>query len=182
MSTNIYIIRLERGNYYVGKSDNPTHRFNQHVAGNGSMWTKKYRPLELVNVITNASHFDEDKHVKELMAIYGIDKVRGGTYVQEILSESQKEIITNEIRGATNKCIRCGKTGHFVNTCWTKNSKNCDRCGRTSHQSSNCYAVTHVDGYKLLENPELIIKGIVSGLVEYVIEDIVESITQWWLQ
>jgi len=64
MSTNIYILKLEGGNYYVGKSDNPAQRFIQHINGEGAGWTKKYRPIKLLNIIPNASGFDEDKHVK----------------------------------------------------------------------------------------------------------------------
>jgi len=120
MSTNIYILKLEGGNYYVGKSDNPAQRFIQHINGEGSAWTKKYRPIKLLNIIPNASGFDEDKHVKELMAKYGIEKVRGGTYVQDKLSAAQEEMLKKEIRGATDCCTRCGKEGHFVANCWAK--------------------------------------------------------------
>jgi predicted GIY-YIG superfamily endonuclease len=120
MSTNIYILKLEGGNYYVGKSDNPAQRFIQHINGEGAGWTKKYRPIKLLNIIPNASGFDEDKHVKELMAKYGIDKVRGGTYVQDKLSAAQEEMLKKEIRGATDCCTRCGKEGHFVANCWAK--------------------------------------------------------------
>ena len=120
MSTSIYILKLEGGNYYVGKSDNPAQRFQQHMNGKGATWTKIHKPVKLVKVIEKASHFDEDKHVKELMAKYGIDKVRGGTYVQETLSELQEESLKKEIRGATDCCTRCGNTGHFVATCYAK--------------------------------------------------------------
>ena len=120
MSTNIYILKLEGGNYYVGKSDNPAQRFIQHINGEGSAWTKKHRPLKLLNIYENASPFDEDKHVKELMSKYGIDKVRGGTYVQDKLTSAQEEMLNKEIRGATDCCTRCGKTGHFIANCWAK--------------------------------------------------------------
>jgi predicted GIY-YIG superfamily endonuclease len=120
MATNIYILKLEGGNYYVGKSDNPAQRFIQHINGEGSAWTKKHRPLKLLNIYENASGFDEDKHVKELMAKYGIDKVRGGTYVQDKLTSNQEEMLKKEIRGATDCCTRCGKEGHFVANCWAK--------------------------------------------------------------
>ena len=40
--TNIYILKLEGGNYYVGKTDNPTKRYQEHVEGKGSAWTKKW--------------------------------------------------------------------------------------------------------------------------------------------
>jgi predicted GIY-YIG superfamily endonuclease len=80
---HIYILRLEEGKYYIGKSENPIKRYEAHLAGTGSSWTKKYPPIELINVIENSSAFDEDKYTKEYMATYGIDNVRGGSYVTQ---------------------------------------------------------------------------------------------------
>lgn len=124
MSTSIYILSLEGGNYYVGKSDNPAQRFIQHINGEGAAWTKKYRPLKLLNIHENQSPFDEDKYVKIMMEKYGIDKVRGGTYVQDKLSAGQEEMLKKEIRGATDCCTRCGKEGHFIANCWAKKETN----------------------------------------------------------
>ena len=104
----------------MGKSDNPAERFVQHMNGKGATWTKIHKPVKVLQVIENASPFDEDKNVKEMMAKYGIDKVRGGTYVQESLSEAQEESLKKEIRAATDCCIRCGKKGHFVANCRIK--------------------------------------------------------------
>ena len=42
---NIYILKLKGGRYYIGKSDNVIKRYEQHVNGYGSAWTKKYKPL-----------------------------------------------------------------------------------------------------------------------------------------
>ena len=123
MSTSIYILKLEEGNYYVGKSDNPAQRFIQHINGEGAAWTKKYRPLKLLNIHENQSPFDEDKYVKIMMEKYGIDKVRGGTYVQDKLSAGQEEMLKKEIRGATDCCTHCGKEGHFVASCRVKKAE-----------------------------------------------------------
>jgi len=77
MTTNIYILKLKQGKYYIGKSDDPHKRFIEHVEGRGAYWTKKYEPLELERIIENASPFDEDKYTKEYMSIHGIENVRG---------------------------------------------------------------------------------------------------------
>ena len=37
----IYILELEEGKYYVGKTEDPTYRIESHFASNGSAWTKK---------------------------------------------------------------------------------------------------------------------------------------------
>ena len=123
MATNIYILRLEQGKYYIGKSEDPQKRFTQHLEGNGSMWTKKYKPLELVQVINSASNFDEDKCVKEYMNRYGISNVRGGSYSSEILTADQIRLCQMEIRGANDRCFRCGGN-HFVKDCLDPRSTN----------------------------------------------------------
>ncbi len=116
--TNIYILRCEGGKYYVGKSDNPMARYKEHLMGNGSAWTKQHRPVEVVKIIPDCSSFDEDKYTKEYMAKYGIDNVRGGIYATLKLDDFQRETITQEIRAAQDKCIRCGRSGHFVKDCF----------------------------------------------------------------
>ena len=43
MTTNIYILKLQFGRYYVGKSDNVQKRYNEHCVGYGSAWTKQFK-------------------------------------------------------------------------------------------------------------------------------------------
>lgn len=120
MSTNIYILKLRSGKYYIGKSANPMERYQQHLNGKGSAWTKKYKPVSLEKVIPNASPFDEDKYTKEYMKKHGIENVRGGAYVTEELDEVQEESLKRELWAATDKCTRCGRGGHFVSKCHAK--------------------------------------------------------------
>jgi len=117
MTTNIYILKLAVGNYYVGKTNDVEKRFLEHMSGKGSVWTKKYEPIEIEKVIPNASPFDEDKYVKEYMNKYGINKVRGGIYVTEKLDENQEYNLKREIWGANDCCTQCGRKGHFVKDC-----------------------------------------------------------------
>ncbi len=125
--TNIYILRLQDNKYYVGKSDDPYKRYQEHCNGYGSFWTNKYRPIEIEKIIKDANSFDEDRYVKEYMSKYGIENVRGGTYVTEELVMIQKEMLTKEIRGANDCCIRCGFKGHFIKNCYAKTDVNGNR-------------------------------------------------------
>lgn len=120
MTTNIYILKLEGGRYYVGKSENPMKRYQEHLNGHGSAWTKKFKPIGLEKVIEHVSHFDEDKYTKEYMSNYGIEKVRGGTYVSIELDELQEEALKREIWGAKDKCTICGREGHWAKDCYAK--------------------------------------------------------------
>jgi predicted GIY-YIG superfamily endonuclease len=115
--TNIYILKLKYNKYYVGKSSDPESRFLEHLKGEGSTWTTKYEPIEFVEVIKNASVFDEDKYVKQYMSDYGINNVRGGSYVKEKLDQDEIYHLKKEIWAATNCCTQCGRKGHFIKDC-----------------------------------------------------------------
>jgi cellular nucleic acid-binding protein len=133
MSTTIYILELQDGKYYVGKTDNVNKRYQEHVNGYGSAWTKKYKPISIIKQITTSSAFDEDKYTKEYMSKYGIDNVRGGSYVQMSLSEFHTEALKMEIWGAKDLCRQCGRSGHFVKDCYAKK----DVSGKTIEYESD---------------------------------------------
>ncbi len=138
MSTTIYILKLQGGKYYVGKSDNVIVRIRDHTNGAGSAWTRKYKPIDVEKTIPNASPFAEDATVKEYMARYGIDNVRGGTYVTEHLSESEHHHLQQEIWAAKDCCKQCGRAGHFVNTCRARTDVNGDEIDDDSQDDSDC--------------------------------------------
>jgi predicted GIY-YIG superfamily endonuclease len=155
--TNIYILRLEGGKYYIGKSDNPMSRYKEHLTGNGSAWTRQHRPVEVLKIIEGCSNFDEDKYTKEYMAKYGIDNVRGGTYVSIKLDNFQREALTQEIWASQNKCTRCGRGGHFIKDCFASSDINgnelveeyvwtCEKCDAEFSTERDC--VNHERGCK----------------------------------
>ena len=117
---NIYVLKLEGGRYYVGKSKNVMARYQQHLDGTGSAWTNKYKPIGVHKVLNNVSDFDEDKITKEYMSKFGIDKVRGGSYVEVELGDFHKDALKMEIWNAKNLCTQCGRSGHFVKDCYAK--------------------------------------------------------------
>jgi predicted GIY-YIG superfamily endonuclease len=131
MTTTVYVLKLEGNRYYVGKTNNPAKRFEEHVRGDGAAWTRLHKPCKIERVIENASAFDEDKYTKEYMAKYGIDAVRGGSYVERELNDDQVYALQRELRMASDKCTKCGRSGHFA---------------------ANCYAKTDVEGNKIEEN------------------------------
>jgi len=76
-----------------------------------------FKPVSLEKTYENVSPFQEDAVTKEYMERYGIDKVRGGSYCQIELDDFQKECLTREIWGTKDKCMTCGRSGHFVKDC-----------------------------------------------------------------
>lgn len=83
--TSIYILSLEDGKYYIGRTSNVEARIKAHFEGRGSVWTSLYKPIDVVKVYQNASEYDEDKYTLIYMDKYGIQNVRGGIYCQSIL-------------------------------------------------------------------------------------------------
>jgi len=135
-TTNIYVLKLQGGKYYVGKSNDVIGRYQQHVNGQGSAWTKKHKPMSLLECKSDMSPFEEDKVVKEYMSKYGIDNVRGGAYVQVDLDKVQMEALTREIRGGTDACNQCGQKGHFIRDCPNKNTIQKKTQSKTIHRYS----------------------------------------------
>ena len=115
----IYILSLEGGNYYVGKSGNIPRRIQDHFKGRGAAWTKLYKPVEVLDIVENKSLFTEDMITKQLMLIYGIPYVRGGSYCQIKLSECDLYCLNKELWGTRNLCFLCGGN-HFVYRCKKK--------------------------------------------------------------
>jgi len=162
----IYILKLEKNKFYVGKTNNPYFRLENHFSQNGSAWTNKYRPIKVLELIPNCDDYDENKYTEIYMKNYGIENVRGGSYVQLNLNENTQKHLERNIRGTSDKCFRCGRSNHFVSDCYAKTDINgniisesesesesesdcCFRCGREGHYINNCYAKYDINGTKI---------------------------------
>lgn len=121
---HVYILKLKEGKYYIGKTKNIEKKWNEHLSGEGSEWTKKYKPILLMKIIVSTSYFDENKYVKKYMAKYGIENVRGGTYSNIDLDDNSISVLQKEIRHSKNLCTRCGKNTHFIKDCFAKTDSN----------------------------------------------------------
>ena len=120
-SVSIYVLELEKGKYYVGRTENMNTRYRQHLDGKGSEWTKTHKPVKILREYKNSSVYDEDKTVIEFMDKFGIDNVRGGSYSSIMLKDEDIHNIQKHIWSANDKCFNCGGD-HFVKFC-TKNKK-----------------------------------------------------------
>ena len=118
----IYVLQCEEDKYYVGKTDTNKFRIDTHFDSNGSEFTKKYKPIDIYQIIPECDKYDEDKYVKKYMDKYGIDNVRGGTYSRIELTTEEKKFIQKELWGANDLCFLCGGE-HFVKDCPNNTNK-----------------------------------------------------------
>ena len=96
MVLSIYVLKLEENKWYVGKTYKKVkERFQEHLDGNGSSWTKKYKPIT-IHYIENtcgpdkgAEYWQENALTLEYMENYGIENVRGGSYTNVVLYPEQ---------------------------------------------------------------------------------------------
>jgi hypothetical protein len=117
---HLYVLALEQGKYYIGRTSSLDNRIDQHFNANGSAWTKKYTPIKLVETIKNVNSYDEDKCTIRYMGIYGIDNVRGGSYCELVLSDETKKLLNKMICTGQDRCFRCRRTGHYASECYSK--------------------------------------------------------------
>ncbi|MDA0758560.1 MAG: hypothetical protein O3C01_07870 [Bacteroidetes bacterium] len=164
----IYSLKLQSGKYYIGKTETPDFRLQDHFDTFGSAWTKKYKPISIHQLIPDMNDHDEQRITQEYMNKYGIDNVRGGPWCKVILSDEEKQFIKKLLDGENDKCYQCGSNDHFAKDCKiiktkpkptkgckiiktkSKPTKNtCERCGRFGHSEKTCFAKTDLNGNKI---------------------------------
>jgi hypothetical protein len=141
----IYALKLEKGKYYIGKTNNPRFRLENHFYSNGSAWTKKYKPTKVLELIPNCDDYDEDKYTRIYMDKYGIDNVRGGSFVSLELDESTKDELKKMKNGTNDKCFKCGNAGHFARDCQEEEEEEeydvvwcCSYCDKEFIEKNKC--------------------------------------------
>jgi cellular nucleic acid-binding protein len=138
----LYVLKLQKGKYYVGKTQDVMKRYKEHQDGKGSSWTSKYPPISLLESRPIISVHDENNTTKDYMKKYGVEQVRGGSYSQIKLDDNIISLLLNEINGNTDKCFKCGLAGHFAKFCKNKEEKEevwcCDYCDREFNSKFGC--------------------------------------------
>lgn len=124
----LYILSLEGGYFYVGTalSSKISYSIKRHCSGSETEWTKINKPLAVVKQIPCTTginpRLEEDLHVKQLMIDYGMEKVRGGSYSDVVLSIEQRHLLEKELQYAKafKTCIRSNQ----IFKCWIPQHKN----------------------------------------------------------
>lgn len=117
MESLLYVLELEDNKWYIGKTNDIKKRFTQHQNGEGSAWTKSYKPVRLAQCRPLKDEYDETNMTKTYMKKYGIDNVRGGAYTHVVLPDDVEKVLKQELRGDSDTCFKCNLKGHFANRC-----------------------------------------------------------------
>lgn len=135
----IYVLQLEKGKYYVGKTKDPHFRIKSHFNSNGSKWTQLYKPLKILELKRNCDDYDEDKVTRQYMDKYGIDNVRGGSFVSVKLDKSVIHTLQQMEIGTNDKCFKCGEKGHFAKECKYEDEVwICEYCNKRFDTKKGC--------------------------------------------
>jgi predicted GIY-YIG superfamily endonuclease len=86
----VYVLKLEDDRYYVGRTSNFMQRMKEHFTYGGSEYTKKYKPIKIVEVFEEKDTYDERDKTLEYMQKYGYEKVRGYAWCREVLLKFPK--------------------------------------------------------------------------------------------
>lgn len=113
----VYVLRLFGDKYYVGKTISPNIRLKNHFNGKGSNWTKKYKPIEVLELVPQSDKFHEEFKTIDYMDKFGVENVRGGSFSEIILSSDNINTINKMINTANDRCFLCGSCNHYSNKC-----------------------------------------------------------------
>jgi hypothetical protein len=98
----INVVQLENNKYFISSES-----INNNENKNKIEWTTINWPLSIIDKIKSNDKFDEDKITKKYMAKYGIENVRGGSYINTVLEEWQIKSLEHELKNFMNEdnCI-----------------------------------------------------------------------------
>lgn len=92
---SIVVLKCENNKFFIFKS--PLFRVDINSIPE-YMFTKQYKPLEIIETILTNDITDEDKITKKYMSNHGIDNVRGGSYTNIELEDWQMKALYNELK------------------------------------------------------------------------------------
>lgn len=118
----VYVLKLDDGYVYVGRSTEIPTRIGQHQRGAGSRWCKMHGTKHTQTLKTQTPpqpdlSLWELKETLYQMMFHGVNKVRGYMWVQPQLSTTDLLVIKSLLMEEADLCRKCGRTGHYMGSC-----------------------------------------------------------------
>lgn len=98
MNNFLYVLKLSKNKYYVGHTDDLTNCFRDHNSGIHCLWTKKYKPIEYLEIIHKGDIWDLNILELKIFFKYGLENVRSFNYNSILLTEFEKSDLKNKIQ------------------------------------------------------------------------------------
>lgn len=125
--SGVYVLVLDNGYRYVGKSSNIAKRVQEHLSGVcGSAWCKKWGLSEvqldtpLTPPLQNLALWEQHETLMQ-MYTHGFHCVRGWEFTScSSLSSVQRKTIHTLLCGAHDWCRKCGRDSHMAANCYAK--------------------------------------------------------------
>jgi len=116
-AVSVYVLQLQNGKFYVGKSQDPMKRIHEHMAGGGSAWTSLHPVANVVSIAPATSDFSEHEQTLKCMREHGIDNVRGDSFCTINLPDDQRRTLELILAHSKNLCFNCHQPGHLAVAC-----------------------------------------------------------------
>jgi predicted GIY-YIG superfamily endonuclease len=117
----IYVLELDQGRVYVGRTSDMKRRVGQHMSGKGSAFTRAFPPtgvqLPRLGMVRGSDEAAERDETLRYMFLRGIPLVRGWKYTRVEMPEEEARDAEENIRELFDLCRRCGHPGHFITQC-----------------------------------------------------------------
>lgn len=94
----LYALKLEKGRFYIGRTEDSIERVKQHIQGKGAHWTRLHAPIGLIECRpcrgSNNQEADQSETLwtLEYMRRYGWRNVRGGYFCQVDELQTEKAL------------------------------------------------------------------------------------------
>jgi hypothetical protein len=118
----VYVVALRDDCWYLGRTSRLERRMAELAANaTRNAWLVAHPVLPTIRQpfeywpCTDATM--EDAKTVEWMHRYGIDRVRGGSFVKRDLDEAQRRVLLTMMASAGNMCFRCGSKSHYAAAC-----------------------------------------------------------------
>jgi predicted GIY-YIG superfamily endonuclease len=156
----IYVLELIDNRYYVGRTGNILKRIEEHFTGCGAIYTMKYNPIKVIEVVEEFTKKDERNKTLELMSKYGWEKVRGAGWCSleikkpndKYKNKKSRQIIINDMDIELEKL-------------YVLDEKDVEDIG-TILQKSPCWVAKRLETLKIVERKQLS-----RGYIKYIESD-----------
>ena len=81
-----FAIKFNNGSYFITSADDPQMPFNEFIK-------RGFYPVSIESIIDNSESYHEWALFREYLAKYGIERVRGASYTEFILTDIQRQTL-----------------------------------------------------------------------------------------